>query len=286
MSSPESTCAAPIEAYLNNALDPNCALLGACAARRCMWAEEPAFAQRLVDEVKEDRRIEIAEVEEKAGTDLMTNLLTYKSPIGGKQAVTFVAEAIWQCAQGQTSEERSLHDLRRPPNAVAVTYCDSVAFKSINDTFGHDMGDLMLSFLASCLRAGAAGDKIMRMGGDEFIIIQKAYVDDMTYRGADSFSEVQEELWASSTRRLHDTIDQEWSKHEAHADESMFGRLVTLVKPDGSGIRPRLSVGLSFAMIDDIPPEQAEGMALPLLAKIIGEADEHMYAKKPGTKSR
>ena len=57
-------------------------------------------------------------------------------------------------------------------NTFSAILIDLNNFKSINDTFGHDMGDQALEtsvmLLKSCLRAN---DFLARYGGDEFYII-------------------------------------------------------------------------------------------------------------------
>lgn len=51
---------------------------------------------------------------------------------------------------------------------VAVVVADVDAFKAVNDSFGHDVGDAVLVAVADALRAGArSGDLLVRLGGEE-----------------------------------------------------------------------------------------------------------------------
>ena len=68
--------------------------------------------------------------------------------------------------------EQTLAAARREGRCVAVMCLDLDRFKSINDSYGHDMGDKALQvvskFLSETVREG---DTVTRQGGDEFQII-------------------------------------------------------------------------------------------------------------------
>ncbi|MEE1158433.1 MAG: diguanylate cyclase, partial [Atopobiaceae bacterium] len=62
------------------------------------------------------------------------------------------------------------HDLDMSKNALLLADVDK--FKSINDTYGHDVGDLVLKRVAEVLKYSfRATDLVFRLGGDEFVVI-------------------------------------------------------------------------------------------------------------------
>jgi len=55
---------------------------------------------------------------------------------------------------------------------VSVAFADLDKFKSVNDTYGHAMGDQILVTTANILRANVrAADVVARYGGEEFILV-------------------------------------------------------------------------------------------------------------------
>jgi len=71
--------------------------------------------------------------------------------------------------------------LREPvdeENGVAVLFIDLDGFKSVNDTLGHTVGDLLLKKIAIEFRdALSDGEHIARLGGDEFAILMPCGAD-------------------------------------------------------------------------------------------------------------
>ena len=61
---------------------------------------------------------------------------------------------------------------RRLREPVAVVLCDLDRFKSVNDTYGHQVGDVVLKELARILKKEAREiDRVGRYGGEEFMLL-------------------------------------------------------------------------------------------------------------------
>jgi diguanylate cyclase (GGDEF)-like protein/PAS domain S-box-containing protein len=68
--------------------------------------------------------------------------------------------------------DHALARSRRHAATVAVIFADLDGFKMINDTLGHETGDLLLAEVALRLRYSVRdGDTAARLGGDEFAIL-------------------------------------------------------------------------------------------------------------------
>ena len=71
--------------------------------------------------------------------------------------------------------ERAMSTARRNQAKLALLFCDLDNFKDVNDSLGHDKGDLLLQQIGSRLNACIRrGDTLCRLGGDEFVLLLPA----------------------------------------------------------------------------------------------------------------
>jgi diguanylate cyclase (GGDEF)-like protein/PAS domain S-box-containing protein len=67
---------------------------------------------------------------------------------------------------------QEMRKARRNNTPLALMFLDLDGFKDVNDTMGHDMGDLLLKQAAERLQATVRdSDNVARLGGDEFAVI-------------------------------------------------------------------------------------------------------------------
>ena len=67
---------------------------------------------------------------------------------------------------------KTLSEAKNEKQQMAILFIDLDKFKTINDTLGHDIGDLLLKETAKRLKAALREtDFVCRVGGDEFIIL-------------------------------------------------------------------------------------------------------------------
>jgi diguanylate cyclase (GGDEF)-like protein len=93
-------------------------------------------------------------IEEMAATDKLTGLLN-------RQAFSILID-------------KAFAEYRRDPRPISVLLLDVDRFKSINDQYGHIVGDRILSQVAARLQKGLrASDIAVRWGGEEFLVVLK-----------------------------------------------------------------------------------------------------------------
>lgn len=77
--------------------------------------------------------------------------------------------------------DRITHGLaraRRSNSRVALMLLDIDRFKNINDSLGHDAGDLLLKVISTRLNEGVRDmDTVARLGGDEFVVVLEGIHD-------------------------------------------------------------------------------------------------------------
>jgi diguanylate cyclase (GGDEF)-like protein/PAS domain S-box-containing protein len=89
---------------------------------------------------------------------------------------------------GVQNRESILHvidikcELATSQNQVAILFIDLNKFKQVNDTYGHQYGDFVLSSAANRMKKTLrSNDLIGRYGGDEFIIMLERITKESTY---------------------------------------------------------------------------------------------------------
>jgi diguanylate cyclase (GGDEF)-like protein len=79
---------------------------------------------------------------------------------------------------------RELQRHRRYGIPLSLLFVDIDRFKTINDTYGHDVGDLVLKHVASFLLANIReADYVFRWGGDEFLVLLSCTETEARKRG-------------------------------------------------------------------------------------------------------
>jgi diguanylate cyclase (GGDEF)-like protein len=176
----------------------------------------------------------------------------------------------------ELGEERLLSTLREDHrgNGFGIEMVDHDRFKHYNDTYGHEVGDLVLATTGRLFRMHREGDIGVRWGGDEFLRIVRNLV-----------TETQLGLVAGRDAELVDsfqweTLDERFAEHP-----------------------PRLSIGLVYCerpsqeerarmiKIDEgvnIPPEQRfdtsievpPGSSYDIARRLVALADQKMYEAK------
>ncbi|MEN6587587.1 MAG: EAL domain-containing protein [Sulfuricella sp.] len=107
--------------------------------------------------------------------------------------------------------QHGLDQALRSKEKLAVMFIDLDNFKTINDTMGHEMGDLVLTQTAERLRACTRKeDTIARLGGDEFTVLAEDLRDPIG-------------VVSSTARRIIDMLAQPFhlDGHEAQVSASV-----------------------------------------------------------------
>lgn len=116
-----------------------------------LWQQAEQTNQRLASEIKHSKDLE-AELKRQALTDPLTGLSNRRH-----------YEMLF---------EREHERCRRHKSPMTVGMIDLDHFKRVNDTYGHDVGDEVLKFVAKVMQLPLRQTDILgRFGGEEFIVI-------------------------------------------------------------------------------------------------------------------
>jgi diguanylate cyclase (GGDEF)-like protein len=178
--------AAVIQAYVRSRIEPLVVVAERLAAGETgvtIPARRDPLGRRLANAISALGET-MAEVQSDATTDRLTGIPNRPAIIGSLF----------------TEVERSIR-YRRP---LSVAFADIDHFKTINDTYGHESGDIVLQGVANVLRANLrASDRVGRYGGEEFMIV----LPETTVEDAAGFADKIRLLVAREVYRLPDGSD-------------------------------------------------------------------------------
>jgi diguanylate cyclase (GGDEF)-like protein len=118
-----------------------------------------------------------------AGAFWLLTLITCVSNLAGMSQLAFMIALVRQAIRdpltgtfsrrsGEETLEMQFTVARRSNAPLAVAFVDLDHFKSINDTFGHEAGDQVLTETADHIGNNLRrGDMLVRWGGEEFLLI-------------------------------------------------------------------------------------------------------------------
>ena len=130
-------------------------VLGSLVGLTRMMIEKTAAAEthmRQSASQMESMRDSLDQAREQAETDALTGLFNRRA---------------FERELGAAAERSKIHG-----TPLAVAFCDIDHFKLVNDTYGHDVGDRVLSFVGKVLMENAGKRGIVaRHGGEEFVLL-------------------------------------------------------------------------------------------------------------------
>ncbi len=127
---------------------------------------EHQLAQRTVSLMEANQTLQ-AEIANREKSEAHSKYLAYHDSMTGLGNRLLFREQLDQAIT------RGGHSEVPPAPEFAVLFVDLDGFKSVNDSLGHSIGDLLLKSVASRLRDLLdPADRIARLGGDEFAILQ------------------------------------------------------------------------------------------------------------------
>lgn len=178
--------------------------------------------------------------------------------------------------------EKMVKDEKELGVPFCVAICDIDFFKKVNDTYGHEMGDVVLKEVAKVLKANMVGNGFAaRWGGEEFLLV----FNNMNIKSAHLVA--QKVLTEIRGLQIH--------KKQGMSEEELFGEFIAgkngeieIIEDDGSDTEQYLTVDAEY--IPFITVTMTIGLATGGMGRnqdeVIRIADEKLYFGKENGRNR
>jgi diguanylate cyclase (GGDEF)-like protein len=118
--------------------------------------------------------------------------------------------------------EREVARATRESRRISVVLMDIDHFKGINDTYGHQAGDMVLIDLAQMLKKySRASDIACRYGGDEFVVVMPNASSEHAFKRADEWREAfAHKKFVTERKKFKTTLSIGIATYSLHASSS------------------------------------------------------------------
>ncbi len=130
------------------------------------WYEEQ---HEIKDEKTSDDEIEVIAIKIRSLQDRLEEQIDYVKSLAYIDGLTGIENRTAYMEQVKRIEE----NISSGKASFTVVVCDINQLKLINDDYGHEEGDKLITLVARTLQELFSNEKIYRIGGDEFVIIGK-----------------------------------------------------------------------------------------------------------------
>ena len=191
----------------------------------CDYIKKPFRPEELKSRVKahlEDKRerdeLKILNETLKANMQIL-NRVAYRDELTGLYKRRFVVEKLAQ-------------DLMEPNRQDALVMIDVDDFKHVNDCYGHDAGDMVLVCISNIMESVCRRHKVIRWGGEEFLIILMAVTKQECYEVCEEIrKEIQAFPFLQGNTTFYCTVtlgislydkEQSFKMNMTHADMALY----------------------------------------------------------------
>ena len=191
----------------------------------CDYIKKPFRPEELKSMVKahlEDKRerdeLKILNETLKANMQIL-NRVAYRDELTGLYNRRFVVEKLAQ-------------DLMEPDRQDALVMIDVDDFKHVNDCYGHDAGDMVLVCISNIMESVCRRHKVVRWGGEEFLIILMAVTKQECYEVCEEIrKEIQAFPFLQGNTTFYCTVtlgislydkEQSFKMNMTHADMALY----------------------------------------------------------------